>query len=240
MKLLQDRFGKPQKIISAHMEEFLKLPERQSTLRFLYKITIHIRGLESLGAKSERYGSLLIPVIMAKLPPELRLGFARDTTKEVWESEELMETVRKEVEARETANIVRVVSRPNNLRPSNPPMASTSALVSANFSVKCVYYGEQHFFASCLKIRSTRERKALLLGASIASRPITSQKNITPQEPVVIVIENTTSQSVSPMIHLLLTRVMTGPVKSMLCPRMLLMEDAMNRMRELSPPILQA
>ena len=69
VKLIQDRFGKSQQIISAQMEELLKLPERQSTLRFLYdKITI--RGLESLGVKSERYGSLLIPVIMAKLPPE--------------------------------------------------------------------------------------------------------------------------------------------------------------------------
>ena len=146
------------------MEELLKLRERQLTLRFLYdKITVLTRGLESLGAKSERNGSLLIPVIMAKLPPELRLRFARDTTKEVWEIAELMETVRNEVEARETADIVRVVSRPNNPRPSNPPVASALALVLANSSIKCVYGGEQHFSASCLKIRSARECKAVLL-----------------------------------------------------------------------------
>ena len=40
VKLLQDRFGKPQHIISAHMEELLKLPaytaEKSTSLRFVY------------------------------------------------------------------------------------------------------------------------------------------------------------------------------------------------------------
>ena len=39
-------------------------------------------------------------------------------------------------------------------------MASASA---SNSSVKCVYCGEQHFSVSCLKIRSAREHKAVLL-----------------------------------------------------------------------------
>ena len=76
MKLLQDRFGKPQHIISAYMEELLKLPaytaEKSTLLRFVYdKININIRGLASLGIKSEQYKSLLIPIIMTKLPQEL-------------------------------------------------------------------------------------------------------------------------------------------------------------------------
>lgn len=71
--ILKKRFGKPQKLISGHMEELLKLNictlDKPSQLRFLCdKINVNIRGLEALGVKSEQYGSLLIPIIMAKLP----------------------------------------------------------------------------------------------------------------------------------------------------------------------------
>ncbi len=50
---ISQRFGKPQQIIS------------------------------SLGVNSKQYGSLLIPVIMAKLPQEVRVQIASETTKEI-------------------------------------------------------------------------------------------------------------------------------------------------------------
>lgn len=50
---------------------------------------------------------------MTKLPQELRLRFARDTNKEVWEIEELMDLVKREVEAREASELVKL----NSLRP---------------------------------------------------------------------------------------------------------------------------
>ena len=69
VEILKKRFGKPQQLISAHMEELLKLNvcvvDKPSQLRFLYdKISVNIRGLEALGVKSERHGSLLIPIII--------------------------------------------------------------------------------------------------------------------------------------------------------------------------------
>ena len=87
--ILQQRFGKPQAIISAHMEELMKIPacngDKPSQLRFIYdKASVHVRGLESLGVNSTQYGSLLIPVIMAKLPADVRVQIARNTTQDVW------------------------------------------------------------------------------------------------------------------------------------------------------------
>ena len=84
------------------MEELIKLPsctiEKPSSMKFVYdKVTVHIRGLVALGIKSDQYGSLLVPIVMTKLPPELRLHFIRDTTKEVWEIDELMGVLKKEV-----------------------------------------------------------------------------------------------------------------------------------------------
>ena len=75
VEILEQRFGKTQQIISAHMEEILKLQpcltDRPSSLRFLYdKLSVHERGLSFLGVSSQEYGSLLIPIIMSKLPNE--------------------------------------------------------------------------------------------------------------------------------------------------------------------------
>ena len=53
-----------------------------------------IRGLESLGASSNQYGRFLIPVIMSKLPHEIRVHVARNTACEVWDMTELLEVIR--------------------------------------------------------------------------------------------------------------------------------------------------
>ena len=55
--LLKERFGKPQHIISAHMEELIKIQpctgDKPSTLRFVYdKINVNIRGLAAMGIES--------------------------------------------------------------------------------------------------------------------------------------------------------------------------------------------
>ena len=72
--LLHKCFGKSQNIISKHLDEMLKIPgcvnDNPSQLRLVCdRISINISGLESLGVSSSQYGSLLIPVMMSKLPP---------------------------------------------------------------------------------------------------------------------------------------------------------------------------
>ena len=96
VKILHQRFGKPQQIISTHMDELLKIPactsDKASQLGFVYdKISINVRGLEALGVKSSQYGSLLIPVIMAKLPQEVRVQVARNTAEDVWEISDIVD-----------------------------------------------------------------------------------------------------------------------------------------------------
>ena len=45
---------------------------------------VHVRGLESLGVSAEKYGSLLVPVIISRLPEEIALEVARKTSDNVW------------------------------------------------------------------------------------------------------------------------------------------------------------
>ena len=108
IELLQKRFGNTQQIVAAHVEELLKLPpcnsDRASSLRFLYdKVIVHTRGLNSLGVEMRQYGSILIPVLMSKLPSEVRLRVAREQEEEVWDINDLMKIIQREVEARESS-----------------------------------------------------------------------------------------------------------------------------------------
>ena len=87
VEILKTRFGKSQQIISAHMQKLLNLQTHPNDnimhLRAIFDITVHVRGLKSLGISAEKYGSLLIPVIMSIMPSDISLQVARKTSEDI-------------------------------------------------------------------------------------------------------------------------------------------------------------
>ena len=83
VEVLSKRFGNKQRIIDKHMEALLSLDAVPSdtnlkALRHLYDaIESQVRGLKSMGVTPETYGSLLSSVVVAKIPPEIRLIISR-------------------------------------------------------------------------------------------------------------------------------------------------------------------
>ena len=75
-ELLKERFGKTQNLTTAYMESLSKIHAPSSdtiNLREFYDIyEANIRGLETLGVMTESYGSLLIPVLVKKIPEDIR------------------------------------------------------------------------------------------------------------------------------------------------------------------------
>jgi hypothetical protein len=73
--IMKEIFSKPQTIITAHMDDLLKLPSlsqicRVKDLRFVLDIlTFQVRRLESLGVNAQhiQYGSLLTPIREVKI-----------------------------------------------------------------------------------------------------------------------------------------------------------------------------
>jgi len=99
-------------IISAHTDELIKLQQshndRPASLRYIYdRISAHVLGLALLGISTEQYGSLLIPVVMSKVPNEIRLQVARSSTDDIWKIEYSLNTIKKEVEVGETSEHVK-------------------------------------------------------------------------------------------------------------------------------------
>ena len=62
-------------------------------LRHLHDVVEAQRGLRALGVPAVSYGSLLAPVILSKLPPELRLIVSREVREDRWQLDELMQVI---------------------------------------------------------------------------------------------------------------------------------------------------
>ena len=131
------------------MEKLLNLPDctidRPSALRNIYdRITVHTPGLNSLGVDLQHYGSLLIPIIMPKLPNEVHLRMAQKHHGFIWKVEDLLDVIKVEVEAREASNL----TKPNAFRPPpqrKPPLPTANSFYAVNSTPHCVYCGGEHY-----------------------------------------------------------------------------------------------
>ena len=119
--------------------------------------------------KADQYGSLLIPIIMAKLTPEIRVHVARNTTQEVWNIESILNVIQSEIEAREISDKVKAMTssmepkRPSYQKPGNSTTSSFLAGSQLPFQTpKCVYCSERHFSASCEIVPDGNARKSIL------------------------------------------------------------------------------
>ena len=90
MDLLRQRYANPQVLISAHMKKFVSLSNVKSVhdIKCLKKLfdTVEssIRNLKTLKVDVNSYGSLLVPLLKAKLPKELSLLIAQNFKDDVW------------------------------------------------------------------------------------------------------------------------------------------------------------
>ena len=110
LEILQNRFTQKQVIINAHMDTLLNLKPARSmgnikaVRKVVDSVKTHVRGLKALGIDSKQYGKLLVPILMDKLPEEIRLITSRKY-KDNFDLTELVEAAKLEIEAREHCRI---------------------------------------------------------------------------------------------------------------------------------------
>ena len=176
---IRKRFGRKQLTISTITDELIKLKpcsgDKPGQLRYLYdKISIGVRGLENMGLSSETHGATWIPIVMGKLPTEIRVQVARLISREIWSMNELLELLEREVEAREIGEAAKVsettsqarshASNPNNWNQNTRSTASVLFNESErrNSNIRCVYCKGEHYSASCNKVEDINDRKQML------------------------------------------------------------------------------
>ena len=166
MDILNDRYGKSQRIISAHMQALLKLQtyqnDKTSDLRAIYdKIMVNIRGLESLRISSEKYGSLLIPVIMSRMPSDITLQVARKTSEDIWSIDEIMTIIRQEIEAREvskgiSATDTKGYAKPVRITPNGTTKTFVAKSENPKKGIECYFCKKDHYSNECNEITDPR------------------------------------------------------------------------------------
>ena len=112
VKLLEQRLSELQLLINAHMHILWnfkpintcdRVADIKSLRRFYDAVEVEIIGLTGLGlGKNNLVNSMLIPVLMSKLPAELKLIMSRSFgEEEVWDLTKVLDVFRSELVARE-------------------------------------------------------------------------------------------------------------------------------------------
>lgn len=171
--ILKNRFAQKQVIINAHMEALLNLQSASTekdikTLRKLFdSIEINVRSLKCLGIDFEQYGALLIPIIMSKVPEEIRLIITKGIKGEDWGLDGVVEIFRTELEAREKCGQLQL-KNPGNSHPSHRQIQAqnsytTSALFNNNETrITCSFCKNSHPSVKCPNVTDPKERKNIL------------------------------------------------------------------------------
>lgn len=180
IEILRKRFGNKQVIISKHMDTLMNMDAISSDrnlkeLRRLYDHTeSHVRSLKSLGIEAASYGALLSPVLLAKLPPDLRLIVSRKVSDSNLDMDALLTTFEEELTARERANPQ--LARRSQEKPHHTASTLFSGSRDSKTDPQCCYCQKSHPSMSCTSVTSPGDRKQILFAAVmfpiIASPPL--------------------------------------------------------------------
>ena len=182
IKLLKERYGNKQVVISSQMDSLLKLPEATSMgevkkLRNIYdKLELHVRSLRNVGVSPDTYGSFLAPVVMSKIPEELRIIITRDLPSGEWKLEPLLKIFNTELQLREKCTLVsgtgqrkeQHFSQRDKGKYINRYQSSTAALLTENKSVQtregpwCTFCNGNHPSSNCTIVTDISARKQIL------------------------------------------------------------------------------
>ena len=162
VELLKGRYGRTDRLVFAHIQDLLAVEvPAQPDVRNLWEVynalQAHVRSLEALGITGEQYGVILTPLILSRLPQDLRMEWARDGETREADLDFLMRFLEKEIARRERSQTYTGATGQLDTRMPGPT-ATTSALHSATVSNKpfCGACGKTgHWLVDCFVLKKT-------------------------------------------------------------------------------------
>ena len=137
------------------------------SLRNYYdKIETYVRGLESIGQTTDHYGSLLVPIILKKLPGDVRKNIAREHGSTDLELDELRQGLFHELNIMEAGNATEYT---DNLTAT--AAFHTNAKIRSKFSNRqgssaykksCAFCHESHYAVNCSKYEDPKARMTIV------------------------------------------------------------------------------
>ena len=138
--------------------------------KFYDTVEQHCRGLQALGVDSSSYGTILVNILLQRLPENIKLIISRkmgeSSGDSEWKIEELLDILKTEVEAREKCSVLNGKTqdskRGNNYK-SQPATAAALFTANRNRVPNCTFCKGVHASAECHVVTSIKERKNCLL-----------------------------------------------------------------------------
>ena len=175
--LLKKRFAKPSMLEHAHINQMVNMQpvfNEDDVIRlrkFRDQIEANFRGLEALSVDQGTYSKIVVPVLVEKLPKQLKFSMVRSRRKSVleWSLDELIAELDLELEVRENhAEFVKISGRPNKQEEAPRQLTrwkgpnTASALFTPEGKQKCVYCTGDHKPNECTNHTDPEDRKSIL------------------------------------------------------------------------------
>ena len=179
VELLKKRYAKPSVIQHEHINQLIHLSpvfseDNVTRLRtFRDQIETHYRGLEALAVDKTTYSGIVVPILMEKLPKQIRFNMVRAVGKSFlkWSLEEMISALDVELEIRECHSSLfkpgAVGASQESRRPKQEVSKIGCSTASALFTQgkpqkRCVFCEEDHLPEDCTTQKDPEERKTVL------------------------------------------------------------------------------
>ena len=182
--ILKERYGRKERLIFSHISQLLGLaiPNKcaLASLKTLNDtLQGHTRALENLGIDSAQYGVILTPLVLSRLPQEIRLEWSREAEGRESDLTFLLEFLKKEIVRRERSQAVKESLQQSSVPPAEEkrgkqPTGSALTQQSRQKSAPgtCGICGKGHTTDRCFKLTraTTEERRASVQAAGLCFR----------------------------------------------------------------------
>ena len=145
-KILEDRYGRTERIIFTHIQKLLNISiPSKCSISVLWKLNddlqAHTRSLSALGIDGDKYGVILTPLILSRLPQDIRLEWSREGKGHESDLTFLLEFLQSEIQRRERSHVFKeAIASPSSLvteEKRNVKVATASALQASSIAKTC-------------------------------------------------------------------------------------------------------
>ncbi|XP_071961249.1 uncharacterized protein [Antedon mediterranea] len=160
---LKARFGRPERIIFSHIQALINInvnTSQASTAAELWSIRDelngHVQSLEALWVNGEKYGIILTPLILSRLPPEIRLEWARSGIGKEADLKYLLGFLKSEIERRERSEgFANTVHSSGSVQNQGTVSAMPATVAVARKIKNCIFCNRtNHSSWKCRRLRS--------------------------------------------------------------------------------------
>lgn len=177
-ELLEERFGRKEQIVFAHIQGLLNLSgnskgSKLAQLKSIQdQILVHVRSLEALEVSGSNYGIVLTPLILSRLPAEVRMEWARGGGGKESDLQYLLDFLKGEIERRERAQSFHVGPEKVVEEKRLPQKHASASALQTTSDSKCGFCHKAHASARCWSVRKLpiREREQKIKDAGLCFR----------------------------------------------------------------------